>query len=558
MSHALSGQQDPRMPPVLDQVYCLTEAQWQQARSVLRFDYIVAGGGSCALAFAERMLKQRPHAAILLLDDGAQAGAGRAPAGVWCPRPTSDEMAHWPPQTILAAQANFADAEQLLNVVRADRIRAGQGAPLYGALQAGLQEMLAEHLGQVDSATRSMAAPLALAPGPGDGPGFMPARGTVHGTGGRLAREAEAGTGCAPAHGYAHGTGRGPAKALLEGAPNGAVHGLECGLAQELPPCSAPAPLQALVRRQQALAQQGQGVPLRIATGCAVRRVHRLDGRVTALDTARGRLEVGAAKVILAMDTVPAATLLMEAFPEQEQIGQRYTGHFVSTLSARVPRAAYPFGAALGELELAALYLAGKNKQSGMQYHVQLTALSDRAPERNAARALRHLPDALASVGPAQLASCADHLVFACAVLGELDYRNSANRLRRDGTPEVQPNAADRATWDTMDEAAFQLLELALAGGGTVEYWHEDGQVWGAGRPAVTQRRRPGLVHEGSALWIGDQHESPVGLDYRPHGVDNVYITGGALWPAAGSWNPELAMVALSQDLADGLLRAGA
>ncbi|CAN7711784.1 GMC family oxidoreductase [Pseudoduganella sp. LjRoot289] len=519
MSHALSGQQDPRVPPVLDQVYCLTEAQWQQARSALRFDYIVAGGGSCALAFAERMLRQRPHAAILLLDGGAAPGAVRAGDGasVWCPRPTSDEMAHWPPQTILAAQANFASAEQLLNVVRADCILAPRGAPAYGALQEGLQEMLADNLGQVESATRSMAAPLALT---------------------------------RPAHGLAN--------RRANGLADGLEFDLEFRLTHSLAPCSAPAPLQALVRQQQALAQQGRGTPLRIATGCAVRRLHRLDGKVTALDTGRGRLEVGDAQVILAMDAVPAAALLMDAFPEQEQIGQRYTGHFISTLTARAPRAAYPFAATLGELEMAALYLAGKNKQSGMQYHVQLTALSDRAPERNAARALRHLPDALASIGPAQLASSAEHVVFACAVLGELDYRNGENRLRRDGTPEVQPNAADRATWDTMDEAAFQLLELALAGGAAVEYWHEEEQAWDPTRPAEAQRRRPGLVHEGSALWIGEQQEGPVGLDYRPHGVDNVYITGGALWPAAGSWNPELAMVALSQDLADGFLRGAA
>ena len=491
MSHALSGHQDPRVPQVLDQVYFLSETQWQQARSTLRFDYIVAGGGGCALAFVERILKRRPRAAILLLDGGPHADCETAQDGAsaWCPRPTSDEMAHWPPQTILAAQANFASAEQLLNVVRADRLPPGPAAALYGPLQHGLQEILADHLGQVDSATRSMAAPLALG------------------------------------------------SALARG--------------------SSSAPLQALVLRQQALTQQGQGTPLRIATGCAVRRLHRLGSRVTALDTERGRLEVGTAKLILAMEAVPAAKLLMDAFPEHEQIGERYTGHFVTTLTARLPRAAYPFADALGELEMAALYLAGRNKQSGMQYHVQLTALSDRAPEHNLARTLRHLPDALASVGPAQLASCGEHLVFACAVLGELDYRNSANRVRRDGTPELQPNAADRATWDTMDEAAFQLLELALAGGGAVEYWHEDGQVWAAGRPALEQRRRPGLVHEGSALWIGEQNESPVGLDYRLHGVDNVYITGGALWPAAGSWNPELAMVALSQDLADGFLRDG-
>jgi choline dehydrogenase-like flavoprotein len=42
-----------------------------------------------------------------------------------------------------------------------------------------------------------------------------------------------------------------------------------------------------------------------------------------------------------------------------------------------------------------------------------------------------------------------------------------------------------------------------------------------------------------------------VGLDYRPRGVENVYVTGAGLWPTSGSWNPTLTMVALAQHLAD-------
>jgi hypothetical protein len=30
-----------------------------------------------------------------------------------------------------------------------------------------------------------------------------------------------------------------------------------------------------------------------------------------------------------------------------------------------------------------------------------------------------------------------------------------------------------------------------------------------------------------------------------------VFVTGGALWLAGGSWNPTMTMVALAQDLAD-------
>ena len=66
-------------------------------------------------------------------------------------------------------------------------------------------------------------------------------------------------------------------------------------------------------------------------------------------------------------------------------------------------------------------------------------------------------------------------------------------------------------------------------------------------------------MHEGSTLWIGDETsgESPAEMNYRLRGVDNVYVTGGALWPASGSWNPTVTMVALAQDLADQLSVVG-
>jgi hypothetical protein len=65
-----------------------------------------------------------------------------------------------------------------------------------------------------------------------------------------------------------------------------------------------------------------------------------------------------------------------------------------------------------------------------------------------------------------------------------------------------------------------------------------------------------GLVHENSTLHIGRDGEAVVGLDYRPNHVENVHVTGGALWPTTGSWNPTMTMVALAQDLADNLLTA--
>jgi choline dehydrogenase-like flavoprotein len=50
-----------------------------------------------------------------------------------------------------------------------------------------------------------------------------------------------------------------------------------------------------------------------------------------------------------------------------------------------------------------------------------------------------------------------------------------------------------------------------------------------------------------------DPAKSVVGLDYRPHGIRNVYVIGGGLVPTSGSWNPTLTMCGLAQDLAEKL-----
>jgi choline dehydrogenase-like flavoprotein len=192
--------------------------------------------------------------------------------------------------------------------------------------------------------------------------------------------------------------------------------------------------------------------------------------------------------------------------------------------------------------------------------------LSDKDPQKNAQKAARYMPDVVATASPAQLKSSEDYLVFVCAVLGEINEHNPENYFRLNGgtdptcnvTLQAVANDVDLQTWSTMDEATFQMLEDVLSpqGSAAVEYWHGDPNTgtWSSARPAIAERRVGGLVHEGSSLFIGEDNEGVVGLDYRPNGVENVYITGGSLWPTNGSWNPTMTMVALTQDLADKLL----
>jgi choline dehydrogenase-like flavoprotein len=200
---------------------------------------------------------------------------------------------------------------------------------------------------------------------------------------------------------------------------------------------------------------------------------------------------------------------------------------------------------------------------------VQASAFASSHPEQDAAAIAYEAPDAAAVASPAQLRGSEDYVLFVCATLGEVCEQNEANWIRLNGdhdptaniTLQLQTGPLDERLWDVLDEATYQTI-AALASRGTgltpeIGYWVDAGQsegYWQAERPSRQQIRLPIIVHEASPLWIGaDPSTSVVGLDYRPHGVRNVYVTGGALFPTSGSWNPTLTMCGLAQDLADRL-----
>jgi choline dehydrogenase-like flavoprotein len=550
------GPQHPTGNQVMNHVFFLSHGAWKEVRETERFDYIVVGSGFCALGFVERVLRNDPNARILIIERGpfflpehfqnlplpfqqtlggmsetfpwtlsARTIGGDGPIkwqhgmvpffggrstlwSAWCPRPTREEMEGWPEEVIDTANRYFPDAEKLLNVVSANDIDRGMPVPsagwrpVYGVLQHRLTERVQRHLGEIASATRAIPAPLAV------------------------------------------------------GSPE--LHGVD------FVKYAVPGPLLQVLSRQNAKAQAGHGAPLRIVTDCTVTRVLQQENRATALETTQGVVNVGDAQLILAMGTLPPTTLVLNSFPQVKNAGERFTAHFITSVVARVRRDDYDFHDEIGDLELAAIYVAGVDEKTRGQYHIQLTGISDRHPAANAQTAARYMPDVVATASPEQLATSEDYVVFVCAVLGELDYRNRESWFRKIGGADpttnvmlqVIANDADLSVWDTMDEGTFQTLERALSpkGAGAVEYWHArpDGSgTWRAERPSVQQIRVPALVHEASTLWIGDDGEAPVGLDYRLNGVDNVYVTGASLWPTGASWNPTMTMVGLAQHLAD-------
>lgn len=310
----------------------------------------------------------------------------------------------------------------------------------------------------------------------------------------------------------------------------------------------------------------GEGAPLHIATNCRVTGITRGGTRATALTTTRGSVAIADANLILALGALPATELVLRSFPSIPNVGSRYTAHSVSTVVARIPRRCLEFACLLADLELGALYVAGVEEGSGGQFHLQVTAIADADPAAHAPVAHRYMPDLVATASPAQLAGSCAHVVLVCAVVGELDHHNRDNWVRMSETTanmrlQIVANEIDRSVWDAMDQATFSLLEQVLSptGASDVEYWHGDDVTgtWHPTRPPADEVRSTAVMHDSSTLWIGGESDpdAVVGLDYRLRGLENAYVTGAALWPTAGSWNPTLTMVALAQHLADSLTK---
>jgi choline dehydrogenase-like flavoprotein len=562
------GPQSPTGQKVMDHVFFLSNAEWKKAREDNIYDFVVVGTGFCALAFVERALKKNKNARILLIERGTfflpehfqnlplpfkdtlgglsetfpwtmsitnqqdssplkwQHGmvpfvGGRSTLwSAWCPRPNGQEFDGWPEATIQAAKSNFDSAEKLLRVKPADEIDGNRSAaereflcqqrPVYGALQNRVQTLLAENYDKVAGIYRTEPAPLACASD--DGIDFQ-----------KFATPGE----------------------ILE-----------------------------IVDKYRNNTDEDKGPRVDVVCDCVVEKINQQetangDRQATALQTSRGFFALGDAQLILAMGTLPPTTLLRNSFPEKQHLDERFSAHFITSIVARVPKVDLDPNNDFSSLELGACYIAGvANDDYKQQYHIQLSALSDKKPQKNAATALRYMPDVVATASMAQLIVSKDYVVFVCAVLGELDFRNKDTWFRKNGDDssittnsllQMSINDADKKTWDAMDEATFGILEQVLspAGPQAVEYWKSEPTEKDpdAGRFVSCREkfRVDATVHESSTLHLGEEDTAPVDLDYRFKGSTNVYVTGGALWPQGGSWNPTMTMVALAQDLADKL-----
>ncbi|THU85298.1 FAD/NAD(P)-binding domain-containing protein [Dendrothele bispora CBS 962.96] len=554
------GIQSPTPSAATAAHYFVDDATWSAILDHGDFDDVVVGSGHCALAYVDEALKRDPHRKILILERGGfwlpehfqnlplpfkmvlggpsetfpwtlSTKTRRIPElgfmhgscpffggrstfwSAWCPTPTPELMRSYPESMKKTAESPefWKKCKSLLRVTPADQI----SDQIFAELQIDIDDALkrGREEGKIPTADVTEPAPLAV---------------------GRTT----------------------PTSTLAFNK------------------FSTPGPLLALQQRQTVLAGRKQGSPLMIATDCVVERFHvdeDEDHAVTVLETSRGDLcfPNGKTNLILAAGAIPATTMLLNSLESmQTRAGKRLTGHFLSHIVARYPmNNNQKCGISKDRLEIAASYVSGKDPKSDHQYHIQVTAIHSPHPESDAEDAGRECPDYAAAASAEQLKGSEKYIVLVCASLGELDENNTNSWVKRNPQdPDVTTNVklqvtltdVDHSLWDVMDKATFDSIKaMAQSEAANLEYWHDSGSGDGSGtwkktKPDSKQNRVPGVVHEASTLYMGPKTDPHAAVDemYRPYGCKNVYVTGGAIFPAAGSWNPTLTMCGYAQDLA--------
>ncbi|GIJ86682.1 hypothetical protein Asppvi_005574 [Aspergillus pseudoviridinutans] len=550
--YPVPGIQSPSSTSVMAKDYFVSDATWANILDHGRFDYIVVGSGVTALAFINEALRLDPHCKILCLERGGfwlpthfqnlplpfkmvlggpsetfpwtlsrktfeipEVGychgscpffGGRSTFwSAWCPQPSVGLMRGFPESMIKTTEKkNFWEpAKKLLHVTPANKI----GDTIFAKLQEYIDTALQNGVKRITGADTAEPAPLAV--------GNPSPRSTLR-----------------------------------------------------FDKFSVPGPMLEIEENQRKAALANKGSPLELMNNCKLIKMEKEDdGYVRVLETDKGVLSWtdNNTKVILCAGAIPNATLLLNSFPEcRETVGKRLTGHFLTHIAARCPIANLPNYTPSDKLEIGANYVAGKDT-SGKQYHIQITAIHSPDPAGDADDAARECPDYAAAATYEQLKDSKDYIVFVCATLGEFTEQNPDNYIKlnegKDPTSNVNLQFTltdeDRALWDRMDKATYDAIEvMSNQNKQGIEYWDSIKGRWQSAKPKVETIRVPGVVHEASTAFVGPKEQGgSLDEQYRPHGVKNVHVTGGALFPSAGSWNPTLTMCGFAQDLARKLVQ---
>jgi choline dehydrogenase-like flavoprotein len=292
-----------------------------------------------------------------------------------------------------------------------------------------------------------------------------------------------------------------------------------------------------------------------IVTSCHVERVEHVDGRAVGVVTDAGRIDLRGARVVLALGTTESTRLVLDTLVDAagHGVGTHLEANTATFLTCRLPRSAFD-GLSADHVEAAALYVDGRTPER--EFHLHVTACATTDPDRDLRDVYRLMPDMFGDGTPRRV-SDPEHVVLLVNGLAELAADPAASEpsdvtVGPDGTTvgRYRLGPADHAVWDAMDAAADGVIQV-LAAGAVPEYWWPEEQVWST---SVPPRRMPFAVHESGTLRMGRTPETSVtDLTGRVHALDGVYVTGGAVFPTRGSWNPFLTMAALTMRLAQHL-----
>jgi hypothetical protein len=284
--------------------------------------------------------------------------------------------------------------------------------------------------------------------------------------------------------------------------------------------------------------------------------------------------------VILANGTIEATRLALDGLGVGDnQFGSprlgNLMGHLRSNIVVRIKRSVF-LNVPPTDLETVALLVRGE--VLGRRFHLQVSASASAGSdsERNMWNTVPDIDllDAMkANQDP-------DWISITLRGIGEMEDRPSLSPNPGDSWIDLSPetdqwgarrayvnlvaSANDRALWQEMDKAAFELAEKVAGAPGNIEFFHK-----GAGfKPQRPQPNADGsrpwqdllgtTHHEAGTLFMGAAGHSITDFNGKLHNVANAYVAGPALFPSIGSANPSLTALSLARKTAAAVVKAAA
>jgi len=296
-------------------------------------------------------------------------------------------------------------------------------------------------------------------------------------------------------------------------------------------------------------------------------------GRVAGVEVVRDSgdsLRVRARRFVLACGAIENARLLLLARLDERApspwLGRGFMEHARDFSLALVPQSPRTFA----EAAFYDLHTSPEGFQVGGRLTLSDDALRDpglpnasitlipraERPKRRSilARLLRHRPPVRSSrYGWSEIPNPSRAFDRFDMVVNVEQRPDPENRIELGGRPDRFANPLPRLhlAWTPGDQARLERLREHLA---------EGFRDAGLGRLRFQPGRRPDLSahhHAGTTRMAYGPEDGVVDLHGRVFGVENLYVTGGSVFPTAGFANPTLTIVALARRLARHLASKG-